>query len=246
MKKLIIFLVSTLLLFSAISTAVSAVTSPLLIDGADLLSSEEETSLTQSLEQFQAAYDMDAVIITVDSLEGLTPEQYGKAIYDGWGYSDECIVLLVSMEFHDVHINSFGEVAQAALSEDTEDTIRENITPYLSDGNYAEAFETYIEDCTYYVDGYINGFPFPFFTILITALIVGFVISLIVTGIMRAQLKSVRQQNAATTYVKKGSMNVSESRDLFLYRNVTRVKIPKNNSSSGGSGGGNHGSSGKF
>lgn len=36
-------------------------------------------------------------------------------------------------------------------------------------------------------------------------------------------------------YMKRGSLNVTESRDLFLYKTFTRTAKPKNNSSSGSS-----------
>ena len=64
-------------------------------------------------------------------------------------------------------------------------------------------------------------------------------------------LEDVRKQAAATTYVRDGSMRLTDSRDLFLYTNVTRTAIPKNNSSGGGgssthtsSGGVSHGGGG--
>lgn len=65
-------------------------------------------------------------------------------------------------------------------------------------------------------------------------LAIGLVIALIVTGIMKGQLKSVRAQSAAAEYVKQGSLQVTESHDLFLYRNVTRVPRPKSNNSGSG------------
>ena len=58
---------------------------------------------------------------------------------------------------------------------------------------------------------------------------------------MNGKLKSVKFQTAADNYVKEGSMNITESRDLFLYRTVTSVAKPKNDDSS--SDGGFHSSS---
>jgi len=47
---------------------------------------------------------------------------------------------------------------------------------------------------------------------------------------MKGQLKSVRFKSAASDYTKAGSMNVTESRDLFLYRTVSRREKPRENS----------------
>lgn len=56
------------------------------------------------------------------------------------------------------------------------------------------------------------------------SLIIGFLIALIVVGNMKGKLKTVRAQNKADGYVKKDSMNLTDSRDLFLYRTLTRTK----------------------
>lgn len=58
---------------------------------------------------------------------------------------------------------------------------------------------------------------------------IGLVFALIVTGIMRAQLKSVHAQRDASDYVKPGSLNVTRRQDLFLYREIRRIEKPKNN-----------------
>jgi uncharacterized protein len=60
---------------------------------------------------------------------------------------------------------------------------------------------------------------------------VGLVIALITVGIMKGKLKTVRRQPAAGNYVRKGSMNITESSDLFLYSKVNRTAKPKNNGS---------------
>ena len=92
--------------------------------------------------------------------------------------------------------------------------------------------------------------PFNFAWCLAVALLIGYVVAAVVTGSMKRQLKTVRFQSAANSYVKANSMNVSESRDLFLYTQITRHEKPKETSSSGGStthtssSGGTHGGGG--
>ena len=63
----------------------------------------------------------------------------------------------------------------------------------------------------------------------------GFVLSLIIVGRMKAKLKTVRFQSAANSYIKDGSLNINERRDLFLYNTVTRTAKPKADDSGGGS-----------
>ena len=77
--------------------------------------------------------------------------------------------------------------------------------------------------------------PFHAGKCLLSSMAIGLVISLIVTGSMKAKPKSVRMQSAAASYVKSNSMNITESRDMFLYHTVERREKPKSGSVSGGS-----------
>lgn len=74
-----------------------------------------------------------------------------------------------------------------------------------------------------------------FFIWIPIAIVVGFVLSLIIVGNMKAKLKTVRFQAAASNYIKDNSLNINERRDLFLYNTVTRRAKPKNDDSGGGS-----------
>lgn len=66
-------------------------------------------------------------------------------------------------------------------------------------------------------------------TVVLISIGIGLLIGLITVLVMRSQLKSVRPKNAAADYVVPGSFRLRHSRDIFLYRNVTRTARPKNN-----------------
>ena len=63
---------------------------------------------------------------------------------------------------------------------------------------------------------------------ILGCVIAGIVIAFIVTGIMKAQLKSVRKERTAANYVVHDSFHLSQRMDLFLYRNVSRRERPQN------------------
>ena len=63
---------------------------------------------------------------------------------------------------------------------------------------------------------------------ILICIIIGIVVAFIVTGIMKAQLKSVRRQRSAANYVVDGSFGLTNRMDIFLYRNVVRRERPKN------------------
>ena len=63
----------------------------------------------------------------------------------------------------------------------------------------------------------------PFYMIFLISLVVGFVIALIVTGVMRSRMKTVHMKPDAADYMKDGSLHINRSRDIFLYHQVTRT-----------------------
>ena len=70
---------------------------------------------------------------------------------------------------------------------------------------------------------------------LIISLAIGLIVAFIAVGNMKSAMKSVREQAGAKDYVKQNSMNITEARDYYLYRNVTRSAKPDNSSSGGSS-----------
>lgn len=213
-----------------------------LFDEAGLLSSSEYTEISQKLYEISTRQNMDVAVVTVESTGYLSAQDYADNIQeDLYGVNSDGILLLVDMELRDWHVTTIGYgitvVTDAGL-----DYMSEQFVPYLSDGDYLEAFDTYAELCDEFIAQAKSGDPFDshnlpkapfnFFMSLLIALVVGLVVALIVTGVLRGQLKSVRSQANATDYVKQGSLEVSESRDFFLYRQVSRRPKPKNNGSS--------------
>ncbi|MBE6671633.1 MAG: hypothetical protein E7593_05470 [Ruminococcaceae bacterium] len=102
-----------------------------------------------------------------------------------------------------------------------------NVFAYSDDYLYDDEYYEYGEEEEYYIDEVKEEFNVG--KKLLISFIVGLVLALIITGIMRSGMKSVRFQNAARNYIKQDSMVVSKSMDLYLYSRVTKVAIPKNN-----------------
>lgn len=64
---------------------------------------------------------------------------------------------------------------------------------------------------------------------ILIAVAIGFLVAFIVTGVMKSKLKSVRAENAAANYTREGSFNVTESKEIFLYKETKHTAKPKNN-----------------
>ena len=171
-------------------------------------------------------------------MDGGDIDEFLGFLYDemefGYGENHDGVLLLVSMDPREYRILSNG-FAGVAIDDGDIDSIGDKIVSDLSDGNYAAAFNEFADQCDYYLDGHLNGFPFNAGKNLVICLIIGIVAGLIVALILKGQLKSVRKQDRANVYVKPGSMQVTVHNDFFLYRDVTRTKKESSSGSSGGS-----------
>ena len=256
-KKIPSLLIAVLILiFSAVPVFAES-HAPLLEDNAGLLTETEAGNLLSKLSKVSRQQQMDIVIITVWSLGGKSPAAFADDFYDSNGYNKDGVLLLIGMasrdqlgwEIPDIKVPEVinDEIIEEAFNRTkvARDYILDEITPKLSDGEYADAFNRYAELCDEFITEARNGnaydvgnLPkgqFNFVINLLIALAVGFLVAFIVTGVMRSSLKSVKSQPTADNYIKNGSVNITRSRDMFLYRHISRRAIPKNNSSGGSS-----------
>lgn len=217
-----------LLTFSAFAASEADV-----YDEADLLSNAEEAKLAEKLADIGRQFDVQIVVMTLPSIDG-SIDYFVEEIYDsmhmGCGNNRDGVLLLVCMEFREYRILSNGYAGEAIGYYEI-DAIGDAIVSDLSDGYYADAFDTFAQECAYYLDGYRNGFPFQAGESLVIALIIGVVAGLIVAFALKAQLTSVRQQRQANVYIRSGSMHLTTRKDLFLYRNVSHARRQSSNSS---------------
>ena len=63
---------------------------------------------------------------------------------------------------------------------------------------------------------------------IVVCLLIGLAVGLTVTLLMKRSMSTVRKQKRADVYAQKDSFRLTESRDIFLYSTVTRVRINTN------------------
>ncbi len=144
---------------------------PRVIDDADLLMGTEEMRLLSKFDEIADTAQVDVIVVTVNTLEGQTPQAYADDLYDyndfGLGDKKDGILLLVSMEDRDVYISTTGSCIDIFGDGVWDESILNRIRPYLSDGKYFEAFELYASLCELHIspetsDGIPDGYDYNY------------------------------------------------------------------------------------
>lgn len=222
MKKFsALFLTFALLL--ALAVPAMAAGSEYLVDDADLLSSAEERALTKALKAVSKEWDIDVVVVTADDLRGASSQSYADDFFDYGGYGEDGILWLIDMDHRQSTISTTGSCNEV-FDDATQENMQDQLAPMLTDEEYKEAIELFVQlvEDSYRFDA---GFS------LILALGIGLLVAAIATAVMKSQLKSVQSKAGAADYMKPGSLQLTESRDFFLYRHISRTAKPKDNGS---------------
>ena len=258
-KKAFAFLAASVMAFSAFTVTVFAENSDKVVDDADILSDTEELALEAKINEIIEKYDYsyDIVIHTTNSTGGKHIEAYADDYYDynGYGYDSQSsgIIFVVDMGERYWHMGTTGKGISVFTDYGLE-KIDDKVIGYLSDGDYYRCFYKFVEladDYIYQYESTGEAYDIPRYpngkpkedtgAVLFASGITGLIAALIVCLVLKSQLKSAKMQTNAREYIRAGSFHVTNSREYFLYRNVTKTKIDRD---SGGGGGSHHHSGG--
>lgn len=216
------------------------------LDGADMLEPEQRAELLKKLDELSRKYGMDYVVCTVKSLNDSTAEACADDIFDycgfGLGEDRSGVLLLISTGDRQWHISTRG-YGITVFTDAGIQYIGEELTGELKSADYAGAFFKFADLCDKFTEQAEKGKPYDTtnlpikplqFIFVPISLGIGLVIALIAVGSMKSKLKTVRYKAEANSYVRPGSMNITVSRDLFLYRTVEVTPLSKNNGGSDG------------
>lgn len=220
---------------------------PRLVDQAELLSDSESQKLEKLLDEVSERQQCDVAVVTVDSFQGKSAQDYADDFYDyngyGMGAQDDGMLFLIGMETRKWQITTYG-FGTKALTDAGIEYLAGQFLPDLKEGNYYEAFRTYASLCDKFLAQARNGDAYDVGNLpkeklsgiwIPISVGIGFLLALLTAGGMKLQLRSVRSRNSASSYVRPGSRNLRNSRDLFLYQNVTRTQRPQSDNSGGSS-----------
>lgn len=162
MKKFICFLLCLLVIPACFARALNEPDLPRVVDEAGLLTESEITDLSETINDLIAQYQMDVVILTVDSLGYKSAQDYADDYYDenGYGVGGDYsgVLLLISMEDRDWWISTCGDAIYAITDYGIESLFSE-MSLYLSADMFYEAFDAYLDALPEYFEAYEDGNP---------------------------------------------------------------------------------------
>jgi uncharacterized protein len=241
MKKIIFVLLAVILASLCVMPVSAAEKQPLFVDGAELVTEAEEQKILSKLNSLSAEQEYDVIVITAETLGGKSSFAFARDSFISGGYgageNKSGVILIIAMKERKWYLEFFGD---SRLPEGT--ALSEYFLQDLKAGNYYSAIMAF-------ADGAEKEFRFPLMASFGFSAIIGLVVAFISTAVMKGKLKSVHMQNNARNYIRRGSFNLTRSRDLYLYSTITRVPRPKNTGGGrmgGGGGGGSRGGGGGF
>ncbi len=235
---------TAIILFTGHIPVANALATESVMDGANLLQQQEIQQLTEKIQDVEHRHQVRIGIQTQKSLPGMS---VGKAANNvlAHSYSDGRhggIVLLLVMGTHDWYVSTDNEM-RVRITDDTGfPYLTDQFLPDLSDGNYLQAFNTYVDTVdtmlTYYEkngEAYdpTNEFdPLAMLIALAAAILIGWIVR---AGLI-STMSNVMHEPAADAYLVKDSVEITEQSDTYLYTTVTRVPKSKSSDSDSSSG----------
>ena len=170
-----------------------------------------------------------------------TAEESADDIYDyngyGAGENDDGILLYICSDTREYHFTTHGEGLKYFNSNGLK-YLESKVVPYLSEDDYYEAFEIFIETTDELLQMAKDGKPYNekqystkyLIGVIIAALLIPLLVAWILMKKKLKKMKTAVENDYAANYVKPGSMRIDTSRDLFLYSRITKTERPKSGS----------------
>lgn len=224
-------------------------------DFANLFTTAEETNLYNLTNNFITTYNMDIVIVTINSNNKSSAMVYADDFYDyndfGIGSTFDGLLFLIDMDTREMWISTTGK-AILIYNDYRIDNILDKTYTYIKSQKYFECAKSFITSASSYA---LQGIPsynkdyiidedgdyvkntskslndFPLFFVII----ISFIISTIYVFFARSKHKTIKKATEAKQYLIRNSINITKKEDKFINSHVSKVYDPPSSSSSGSS-----------
>lgn len=243
MKKFVLLTILIILCLTFAFPAFADFENPPIVDNAGFLTNTELNELSQKLDSIREKYKFDVSVYTEPEMSGFDAQSTADDIFDynGYGYGDgkDGMIFYISKNPRNYHFSTHGS-GLTAFNERGLSYIEGSVLTYLKTDDYYLAINNYIEHSEELLEMAKQGKPYnekqnsteSIIIIIVAALLIPLFISLILLSIQMKKMNTAVKQDYAASYMKPGSMNLSLSRDIFLFSTITKTKKPKQNSAS--------------
>ena len=222
---------------------------PRVVDEADVLTDQEESLLLEKLDEISERQQLDVVVATVRSLNGLSVQQRADDFYyyNGYGYGDfrDGILLLQCPQERDLWISTNGYGIDA-FTDAGQEYIWNEILPDFRNDNYAKGYMRFAELCDDFISRARSGNRYDLGNMpakkksplrFLWALVIGAAGSFTMGQSKKAKLKSVHRKHTADRYTPNGGLHLFVKEDRLIDRRVVTRRIQQPRPSGGGGGG---------
>lgn len=230
---------------SALAAAAgTATTKKLIVDDAALLSQQDYDELNALANEYGAKRETDIVIYTSKNAANTEVMELTEDFYDQQapGYDKphgNAVILTLDMKNRQVYLAGFYKAKQY-LDDGRLDKIRNKLTPDLTNGDYAGAFQTYITTAYKYMGVRPGANPDNILFNIWVQCVVALIVAGLIVGVMVFR-SGGRVTVNAKTYEEAGTSKIVGEHDQYLRTTITKQKIEKKTNNGGGSGGGGGG-----
>jgi uncharacterized membrane protein YgcG len=127
-------------LFGVITPAQAAEQTPVVLDGGDMFSADQEIQLTSTIQGADEKYGLRFVVETVGNLDGKDivsyTEQRATELGVGDGDTDNGVLILTSRDDHKVQVQTGNGVAPKVSDSDVQSIADSTIIPQFREGNF--------------------------------------------------------------------------------------------------------------
>ena len=220
---------------------------PLVRDDYGLFDGDTLSELEAGAEEAADGHDCDVYFLTVDSIGDEDQRAYAKNYYRdndlGSGSDRSGILFMIALGSRKYVTITYGG-GVTAFTDYRIEQIEDEVVPMLSEGDYADAAQTYIDLCADTLDFYAehgepldvdndtSGWPI----LLLIVIGVPMIIAGIVCGVLYSQMKTARLKTEANDYIGAG-LKLRVQVDNYTHTDRVQVYDPphEESSSSGGS-----------
>ena len=258
MKRRILALLGALMLLIAAllpAALAEAGNYNLVIDEAGLMPVEMVVALDSKAWRLSQENNLEICILVENGLGGKDIVTFADDFWDengyGYGANHDGVMLTLDMQGRDWNISADGD-GNRIYTDYGKRVMSEQIVPYLSNGQYYEAFDKYLDlaasfaveantEQPYDVNNEYKGEPETLAQKLGKALPVGLIASVLATvfgmGGMKSGMHTAKKKHGAAQYARRDSMRMNRQADVFLYHTQRRERLPEPPRGGGGGGG---------